>query len=402
VVGRVEVAVALLAACCAASARAADLPITAKSAIVIDAANGDLLYERDPDRPLPPASTTKIVTAILAIESGRLDDALPVSSFAAETPPSKIHLQPGQQMALRHLLYALLLNSANDAAVVIAEGLAGSQEAFAARMNARARKLGAMGSHFENPHGLTADGHVSTARDLARMFRYGLSLPLFRDVLSTRTLQVPVEGDAGTRLVNLHSHNRLISGWTYPVIGKTGYTLPARRCFVGAASDGDREVIVALLGASDLWGDARKLIQFGLAGQTDFPTVLEASALPRMRLHGHRTKQLLAHGRYGKRVAKALLLQEHRRRMAAKIAAAHRGTAAGTKRARTATTTVATTRGRGSEGDDNGRAQPARTTTKSKTSRTAATAKTRTTATARTSTTRVKVSGRHGSAVAHR
>ena len=262
--------------------------LTARAAIVVDASSGDVVFERSADTPLPPASTTKVLTAIVALESGRLDDELRVSEDAAETPPSKLGLPAGQRRRLRHLIYAVLLNSANDAAEVVAEGLAGSDEAFAARMNQKARAIGAVHSHFENPHGLTAEGHVATARDLATIFRYGMQLPLFRSILETRTIQVPVES-VGVHTVALRSHNRLLTGYAYPVIGKTGYTRPARRCFVGAATRGEREVVVALLGASDLWGDARRLIQFGL-GEPERPAVVMAGMLPMPHL-GRRTKR---------------------------------------------------------------------------------------------------------------
>jgi D-alanyl-D-alanine carboxypeptidase len=161
--------------------------VTARAAIIMDAATGDVLWERNASDPLPPASTTKVLTAIVALESGRLDESFRVSEDAADTAPSKINLRPGQRMRLRNLLYAVLLNSANDAASVVAEGLAGSEAAFAARMNARARELGATASHFVNPHGLTSPGHVASARDLAVIFRHGLRNPLFREILETGT-----------------------------------------------------------------------------------------------------------------------------------------------------------------------------------------------------------------------
>jgi D-alanyl-D-alanine carboxypeptidase (penicillin-binding protein 5/6) len=234
-----------------AVARAEGPYLTARAAIVMDAASGQVLWGDDADVPLPPASTTKVMTAILALESQRLSETFRVSAAAAAAAPSSIGLQPGQRMELRDLLYALMLNSANDAAEVIAEGLAGSQAAFADRMTARARALGARSASFENPHGLTAPGHVASARDLAVLFRHALGLPLFRDVLGTRAIRVPVEASR-VRWVSLRSHNRLLTGHAYPVIGKTGYTRAARRCFVGAASRGDREIIVALLGSTDL------------------------------------------------------------------------------------------------------------------------------------------------------
>src|SRR6058998_2954746 len=209
-------------------ARAAGPYITARAAVIMDAGTGEVVWERNSTDPLPPASTTKVMTAILALESGRLDESFRVSEYAAETPPSGIHLRPGQRMRLRNLLYAVLLNSANDAAEVVAEGLSGSDEVFAARMNARAHELGATTAHFANPHGLTAPGHVASARDLAVIFRHGLGIPLFRDILETRSVQVPVES-TGIQWVSLHSHNRLLSGYTYLVIGKTGFTRPAGR-----------------------------------------------------------------------------------------------------------------------------------------------------------------------------
>src|SRR5215470_1946477 len=193
-------------------AQAAGPPLTARAAAIVDATTGEVIWERNGSTPLPPASTTKVLTAILALESGRLDESFRVSANAAETAPSKINLRPGQRMRLKNLLYAVLLNSANDAAEVVAEGLAGSDEAFAVRMNARARELGATTAHFANPHGLTAPGHVASARDLATIFRHGLQIPLFRDILETRSVQVPLES-SGVRWISLHSHNRLLSGY---------------------------------------------------------------------------------------------------------------------------------------------------------------------------------------------
>ena len=254
-------ALALLVAL-AVPVRAAAPYITARAAIIMDATTGEVVWERNSTEPLPPASTTKVITAILALESGRLDDSFTVSERAAETPPAKINLRAGQRMRLKNLLYAVLLNSANDAAEVVAEGLGGSEEVFAARMTARARELGAQTAHFANPHGLTAPGHEASARDLAVIFRHGLDLPLFREILETKSVQVPLEASR-VQWVALHSHNRLLSGYAYQVIGKTGYTRPARRCFVGAARHGDHELIIALLGARDLWSDARRLFAYG-------------------------------------------------------------------------------------------------------------------------------------------
>jgi len=274
-------------------AQAAGPYLTARAAVIMDAATGEVVWERNGSDPLPPASTTKVLTAILALESGRLDESMRVSVNASETAPSKINLRPGQRMRLKNLLYAVLLNSANDAATVVAEGLAGSEEAFAARMTARAHELGATTAHFANPHGLTAAGHVASARDLATLFRHGLQIPLFREILETRSVQVPVES-AGIQWVSLHSHNRLLSGYTYLVIGKTGYTRPAGRCFVGAATHDGRELIIAILGARDLWSDAKRLFAFGFGAAPDRPQVVMAGMVPLPSLHRRAQQRVTA------------------------------------------------------------------------------------------------------------
>lgn len=288
--GSVVALLGVFAAGVVSQARAADPYVTARAAIIVDAASGEVLWERNPDLPLPPASTTKILTAILAIESGRLDDAVTVSPDASEVAPSKIGLRAGERMALGDLLYAVLLNSANDAATVVAEGLAGSETEFASHMNARARALGAKNSHFVNPHGLTAPGHVSTARDLTVLFRHGLGLSQFREILETPRIKVPVESRRISS-VSLHSHNRLLTGYEHRVIGKTGYTRPAGRCFVGAASDGGREIVIALLGSTDLWGDARRLFGHAFGEPATAPVVQMAAA---SRRHGKRGARIIS------------------------------------------------------------------------------------------------------------
>src|SRR5262245_36521338 len=266
--GRVIGVLGVLAAATTSVASAAEPSVTARAAIIVDAASGEVLWERNADWPLPPASTTKVMTAILAIESKRLDDWVTVSPEASAVSPSKIGLRPGERTALGDLLYAVLLNSANDAATVVAEGLAGSENEFALKMNAKARAIGARNSHFVNPHGLTAEGHVSTARDLSTILRYGLRLPEMREILDTQRIKVPIQSRR-VSTVSLNSHNRLLTGYTHRVIGKTGYTRPAGRCFVGAASSGGREVVIALLGSNDLWGDARRLFGYAFGDPND-------------------------------------------------------------------------------------------------------------------------------------
>lgn len=179
--------------------------------------------------------------------------------------PSKVNLRPGQRLILEDLVYAILLNSANDASIAIAEHLASSVSTFGERMTARAHLLGATRTSFANPHGLTQDGHYSTVRDLTTIFRYALAVPKFREILGTKAVVVGVENSS--RRIALRSHNRLLDSYRIPVIGKTGYTIAAKKCFVGAGRYGDREIIVALMGSRDLWGDARRLLEFGFDGE---------------------------------------------------------------------------------------------------------------------------------------
>jgi D-alanyl-D-alanine carboxypeptidase (penicillin-binding protein 5/6) len=238
--------------------------LTAKAAIVVDHRSGGIIFSRNPELKLPPASTTKILTAHLALWSGKLDQDFRVSGGATRMQPSKIWLGAGWRVNVLDLVYAILLNSANDASVVLAEGLAGSVPQFAAQMTQAARAMGATHSQFVNPSGLPAVGHYSTARDLALIMRTALRYPHFRKILSTKGIVIrPTHGSH--RRIRLRSHNRLLTTSGEPrVIGKTGYTKRAKRCFVGAASQGGAEVLVAVLGSRDLWGDVRRLIHYGL------------------------------------------------------------------------------------------------------------------------------------------
>jgi D-alanyl-D-alanine carboxypeptidase (penicillin-binding protein 5/6) len=257
--------VALLLAGYPAGAPARAAMVTAKAAVLIDQDTGAVLWQRNPDLPLPPASTTKIVTAIVALQSNRLDEPLLVSRQAAQAPPSKVSLQPGWRMELRDLVYAILLNSANDASVVIAEGLAGSVPSFAQRMNAYARRVGAYNTHFVNPNGLPAEDHYASARDLATLFGHALRNPEFSRIVHTKTTVVtPTSGSR--RSILLRNKNRLLHDYHIDVVGKTGWTRAAKKCFVGAGFANGRELLVAVLGSNDLWGDLRTLLEFGLDG----------------------------------------------------------------------------------------------------------------------------------------
>jgi D-alanyl-D-alanine carboxypeptidase (penicillin-binding protein 5/6) len=234
----------------------------------MDAVTGEILYQREPDRELPPASTTKVVTALVVLESGRsLKDTLTVSKTATRVPSSKIYLKPGQKMSIRDLLYALMLTSANDAGMVLAEGIGGSVERFGEMMTKKARDIGATNTNFVNPHGLTAPEHHSTVRDLALIYQYALKNPLFREIVMTKASAVssfPAGRNPKPRQIMVRSHNRMLWKFDGALGGKTGYTLAAQKCFVGAAARNGATVIISMLGSRDLWGDSMKLLGYGL------------------------------------------------------------------------------------------------------------------------------------------
>ena len=234
----------------------------------MDAATGKIIYQKEADLRLPPASTTKIMTAILTLESGRsLQEKFTVSKAATRVPASKLYLRPGQSLTVEELLYGIMLASANDAAVVLAEGIAGSVERFGELMTKRAHELGATNSHFTNPHGLTATDHYSTAKDLAILFRYAMKNQTFREIVQTKfssvTSTATVRKKVVPRRISVRNHNRLLWNYDGAIGGKTGYTYAAQKCFVGAVQRNGTTLIVAILGAHDQWGDTKRLLEFG-------------------------------------------------------------------------------------------------------------------------------------------
>ena len=236
------------------------LSLSAQSAVLIDARDGKILYEKDADTPRPMASTTKIMTAIVAIENGDVNEIIEITDEAVGVEGSSIYLQKGEKMTLLELLYALLLQSANDAAVAIAVGVGGSVEGFARMMNEKAIELGLTSTHFENPNGLDADGHVTTARELALLTAYALKNPTFAEIVSTykRKISGP---DGGVRLVV--NHNKLLNMYDGCVGVKTGFTKKSGRCLVSAACRESLTLVAVTLSAPDDWRDHTALLNHG-------------------------------------------------------------------------------------------------------------------------------------------
>lgn len=230
----------------------------------MNANTGEVLYQRNANRTLPPASTTKVLTALLALESGKLDDYLPVSKAASQVSSLKLGLYPGQTMSVDDLLYSALLYSANDASVVLAEGFGETVGGFTARMTRRARKIGALNSRFKNPHGLTEVGHYSTARDMALIFNEAMKNEHFRTIVRTKLKWVKlITARKRVKKLPVKNKNRLLWNFDGAIGGKTGYTRAARRCFVGAAKRDGVSLVVSILGSRSLWRDARSLLEYG-------------------------------------------------------------------------------------------------------------------------------------------
>lgn len=242
--------------------------LTARAALLMDAKTGNILYQRDPDVRLPPASTTKILTAIVTLESGRkLRELLTVSKGATRVPASKLYLAPGQTISIEDLLYGILLSSANDASMVLAEGIGGSVNRFSETMTKKAHEIGATNTNFTNPHGLTAADHYSSARDMALILKYAMKNTTFREIVQTKISSVksiaPGRKGTRTRLISVRNHNRLLWNFDGALGGKTGYTHAAQKCFVGAVERNGLTLIVSILGSSNLWGDTRRLLEYG-------------------------------------------------------------------------------------------------------------------------------------------
>jgi serine-type D-Ala-D-Ala carboxypeptidase (penicillin-binding protein 5/6) len=232
--------------------------VAAPAYIVVNPATGETLAQRAADRELPMASTTKIMTALIVLERADLDDRYTVPAEAVTIGGSTARLEEGEQLSVRDLLTGLLVASGNDAAITLADGLAGSQAAFVAMMNARAEELGLRNTHFANPHGLDAWGHYSTPFDLAIMLRAALNYQVIRDTMQTLSI------NAGGH--ELWNGNKLYGMRDDMIGGKTGYTEAANFCLAAAATRDGRFVIAVVTrddGENWFW-DVSQLLDWGL------------------------------------------------------------------------------------------------------------------------------------------
>ena len=235
--------------------------ISADAAVLMDVATGDVLYGKQANKRRPPASTTKIMTAVLGLELGRSDEVVTVSQKAASIGEATLHLDPGEKITLYELITGALVRSGNDACVAIAEHISGSEDQFVQLMNKKAQALGAENTHFENTNGLPCKDHYSTAYDLALMARHGLQIPQFASII--RQKEAKIHFLEPNVFMDLKNTNKLL--WNYPYSDgvKTGTTNAAGKCLVASATKGGRQLLAVVLNAPDRFGDAKKLLEWG-------------------------------------------------------------------------------------------------------------------------------------------
>jgi len=237
--------------------------VSAKSAVLIEGESGEIIFSKNSDERLPMASTTKIMTALVAIENADITKIVPVSPRAVGVEGSSVYLYANEQMTLEDLLYAMMLESANDAATAIAIEIGGSVEGFAEMMNKKAREMGLSDTNFENPHGLDGERHYTTAYELALIAREALSNPKFRQICSTYKKTIPLNETEGVRL--LINHNKLLRSYDGAIGIKTGFTKKSGRCLVSAAERDGLTFIAVTLGAPDDWRDHSAMLDYGFS-----------------------------------------------------------------------------------------------------------------------------------------
>lgn len=241
----------------------AALSIQSRSAVVMDASTGKLLYAKNPYLKRAPASTTKLVTAMVVLDRKKLTDIVKVSSNASRVSPHRAGFRAGDTVTIENLLYAALLDSGNDAAVALAEAVAGTEAQFVRRMNRKVMAIGVKNTRFINASGLPGRGQYTTAFDLGKIMSYALRYPKLKEIIGTRVTEISTKNGNGLFLKN---SNKLLWSEDDLVGGKTGYTRSARHCFVCAAERNGSTIVVAILGSPNrkgLWKESEALIARG-------------------------------------------------------------------------------------------------------------------------------------------
>jgi serine-type D-Ala-D-Ala carboxypeptidase (penicillin-binding protein 5/6) len=239
----------------------AEWHMVAKAGVLMEMQTGKILWEKNKDLPRPPASTAKILTAFVTLDRVPLNEIVTVLTPATTTKSSAVPLQGGERLAVQDLLYALLLQSSNDAALALASHVGGSTVKFVQLMNQKARSLGALHSHFLDPTGLPQRGQVTTARDLAVITKVALTDPEFRRIVATRSYPWKSSKWEGV----LENSNELLKSYDGAIGVKTGSAREAGHCLVAAAQRRDKTLIAVILGSQEkhVWQDAKNLLDYG-------------------------------------------------------------------------------------------------------------------------------------------
>ena len=234
------------------------LKVNARCAIAIEKQSGNILFEQNAYEIVPMASTTKILTALIAIEQGDLDKEVVISKNASSVRGSKVGYKCDEHIKLRELVFGLMFKSGNDAAIAIAEEIGGSVQGFADIMNHYARSIGILDSHFESPHGLDSSKHYSSAYDLAILTSKGMDYPLFREIVGSRT----ITRDKYNFSRDYNNINKIL--WMIPGANgvKTGYTGGAGKCLVSSVNNNNKDIIIVVLNCPDRWNVTKKIYEY--------------------------------------------------------------------------------------------------------------------------------------------
>ena len=249
-----------------ADVSAGEPKISALAAILTEKESGRVLWQKNADKPMPPASTTKIMTAVTVLETIDPDTVITADSEAAAAPKVRMGLENGEKLTARQLLYALMLQSSNDAAIALAKGTCGSTEKFCELMNKKAAELGCTDTHFVTPNGLDADGHHTTAHDMALMAAYALDNAEFVRIIQTKNITF----SSNKKSYSIYNHDRFLSEYDGALGIKTGFTGKAGHCFAGAAQRGGTTLVSVVFasgwgtgGKEAKWRDTKALMDYG-------------------------------------------------------------------------------------------------------------------------------------------
>lgn len=267
------------------------ITLNSYAAVVIDQNSGRILYSKNSDIRLPMASTTKIMTTIVALEKGNLNDRVIVSKKAASIGGSNAGLLAGEKISLEELLYGLMLRSGNDAAIAIAEHIGGNVDNFLKLMNEKAIEIGAFNTSFKTPHGLDADGHYTTAEDLAKITAYAMKNDFFNKIVSTKEISAGISGKFNRSYSNI---NKFLYRVENADGVKTGYTGGAGKCLVASVKHDYGRYICVVLNSSDRWKDAEELVRYAKENYKFIKLFNKGDEIKSLRVFGGKTRYIIS------------------------------------------------------------------------------------------------------------